>query len=99
MGNALLTFNVITKFKHFLEYTLMNTINDKVLNTLNTLSATGKNATILLTIAKAINADKALPAWAEETLGQKFFINVLHHRSVPLQRYVKMIHIMIYVLL
>lgn len=55
----------------------MTTINDKVLNTLNTLSATGKNATILLTIAKAINADKALPAWAEETLGQKFFINVL----------------------
>ena len=55
----------------------MTTINDKVLNTLNTLSSTGKNATILLTIAKAINADKALPAWALDTLGEKFFINVL----------------------
>lgn len=55
----------------------MTTINDKVLTTLNTLSNTGKNATILLTIAKAINADKALPAWAEDTLGQQFFINVL----------------------
>lgn len=55
----------------------MNTINDKTLTTLTQLSNTGKNAAILLTIAKAINADKDLPKWAEKALGKKFFINVL----------------------
>lgn len=55
----------------------MTTINDKTLTTLTQLSNTGKNAAILLTIAKAINADKDLPKWAEKALGKQFFINVL----------------------
>lgn len=51
-------------------------INEKTLSQLTQLSETGKNAAILLTIAKAINADKALPLWADKALGKQFFLSV-----------------------
>ena len=63
----------------------MNQINVKTITALTSLVNQGKNAHVLLTIANAINSEKALPEWVTDYFSKDYFLAVLTAKDKTIQ--------------
>lgn len=59
---------------------------EKAIATLNELTKQGKNALVLLQVAKAIQADKPLPVWADVYFGKDHFMKIFNLKTVDLKK-------------
>ena len=69
-----------------LQNNIVNMELEKAIATLNDLSKQGKNALVLLQVAKAIKADKPLPVWADVYFGKDHFMKIFNLRTVDLKK-------------
>lgn len=63
----------------------MTQINVKTITALTSLVNQGKNAHVLLTIANAINSEKALPEWVTDYFSKDYFLAVLTAKDKTIQ--------------
>lgn len=59
---------------------------EKAISTLSELTKQGKNALVLLQVAKAIQADKPLPTWADVYFGKDHFMKVFSLNTRDLKK-------------
>lgn len=69
-----------------LQNNIVNLELEKAISTLTELTKQGKNALVLLQVAKAIQADKPLPAWADVYFGKEHFMKIFSLKTVDLKK-------------
>lgn len=69
-----------------LQNNIVNLELEKAISTLNELTKQGKNALVLLQVAKAIQADKPLPVWADVYFGKDHFMKIFSLKTTDLKK-------------
>ena len=69
-----------------LQNNIVNLELEKAIATLTELTKQGKNALVLLQVAKAIKADKPLPVWADVYFGKEHFMKIFSLKTLDLKK-------------
>lgn len=69
-----------------LQNNIVNLEIEKAIATLTELTKQGKNALVLLQVAKAIQADKPLPDWADVYFGKDHFMKIFSLKTTDLKK-------------
>lgn len=69
-----------------LQNNIVNLELEKAISTLTELTKQGKNALVLLQVAKAIQADKPLPVWADVYFGKDHFMKIFSLKTTDLKK-------------
>ena len=69
-----------------LQNNIVNLELEKAISTLTELTKQGKNALVLLQVAKAIQADKPLPVWADVYFGKEHFMKIFSLKTTDLKK-------------
>lgn len=69
-----------------LQNNIVNLELEKAISTLSELTKQGKNALVLLQVAKSIQADKPLPVWADVYFGKDHFMKIFSLKTTDLKK-------------
>ena len=69
-----------------LQNNIVNLELEKAIATLTELTKQGKNALVLLQVAKSIKADKPLPVWADVYFGKEHFMKIFSLKTLNLKK-------------
>lgn len=69
-----------------LQNNIVNLELEKAISTLTELTKQGKNALVLLQVAKSIQADKPLPVWADVYFGKDHFMKIFSLKTTDLKK-------------